>query len=361
MRKLFKELFYVPKYGKVREKVMLTHVTMSIVIIVACLAAMSLSAYAYFSYNVTSDANIIKAANFEADVSISIVENDNSIAVEVTKEKNASYTADLQAGKTYTVTLRESDSSTAVTGFCAVSAIDCPDTYHSLQIDTDTSAESGIADKVTFQLSVTADTTVTFTSCWGTSSYYADYSEKGKDDRLYITNADIGDRKVVMIINGIAEAGNSADKETTNTTAATDDTATTEPTAAPTEERVTTPAAEAIQPIETTAPETTGTSEPTAVTAPSVSITGSAATETTDATAAATETTDATTAATETTDATTATTEPTDATTAAPTDTSDPATASASDETTDPTESEQSLPATENTENTGAPTTEASE
>ena len=43
-RKLYKDFFYVPKYGKVREKVMIVQVAMSVSIIVMCLAAMSLSA-----------------------------------------------------------------------------------------------------------------------------------------------------------------------------------------------------------------------------------------------------------------------------------------------------------------------------
>ena len=54
MRKLYNEFFYIPKHGKVREKVMLTRLTMTITIVIMCLAAMSITAYAYFSYNITS-------------------------------------------------------------------------------------------------------------------------------------------------------------------------------------------------------------------------------------------------------------------------------------------------------------------
>ena len=54
MRKIYEEFFHVPKHGKIRENVILSRITLAVFIIVACLAAMSISAYAYFSHNVTS-------------------------------------------------------------------------------------------------------------------------------------------------------------------------------------------------------------------------------------------------------------------------------------------------------------------
>ena len=51
MKKLYNEFFYVPKYGKVKEKVMLMRTALTVVIMVVCLFAMSLTAYAYFSHN----------------------------------------------------------------------------------------------------------------------------------------------------------------------------------------------------------------------------------------------------------------------------------------------------------------------
>lgn len=257
MKKLFKEFFYVPKYGKVREKVMLMHVTMSVVIIVMCLAAMSLSAYAYFSYNITSGSNTIKAANFEANVLISITENDSSTAVNVTKSNNASYTADIKAGKTYTVILDESQNSTAKTGFCIVTATGCADMFHSQQIGTDATVENGYTDKVTFQLKATADTTVTFLSHWGTSSYYDEYVEKGEGGRLYITNANVDDNRVLLIINGVSEADCDANMEHKNTTGS-DNTGATTPTTESTN-----------QSEQTTPSETTEMSEPTTLPEPS--------------------------------------------------------------------------------------------
>lgn len=70
MRKLYNEFFYIPKHGKVREKVMLTRIAMTVTIVIMCLAAMSITAYAYFSYNITSASNTIQAANFEAQITV---------------------------------------------------------------------------------------------------------------------------------------------------------------------------------------------------------------------------------------------------------------------------------------------------
>lgn len=274
---------------------MLVRTAITVVIMIACLAAMSITAYAYFSYNVTSGSNIIKAANFEASVSISITENDSSTAVEVTKQNNASYTADLKAGKTYTITLDESEDSTAKTGFCILSAIGCPDIYHSQQIGADAAVEGEFTDKVTFQLKVTADTTVTFLSHWGTSSYY------GESNKLYVTNDNIDSNKVVMLVNGVSEAECDAKLKTENTEPITDTTTNTEQSSTQTTES-TTASTEPTQPAETTS-ETTETSKPTNITEPSSSETETT-TQSTEPTATETTSTEATTETQPTTEAT---------------------------------------------------------
>ena len=74
MRKFYNEFFYIPKHGKIREKVMLTRIAMTVTIVIMCLAAMSITAYAYFSYNITSASNKIQAANFETNVNIQITD-----------------------------------------------------------------------------------------------------------------------------------------------------------------------------------------------------------------------------------------------------------------------------------------------
>lgn len=78
MKELYNEFFHIPKHGKVREKVMLMRTAITVVIMIVCLAAMSITAYAYFSYNVTSGSNTIKAANFDALITIT---DENNISV----------------------------------------------------------------------------------------------------------------------------------------------------------------------------------------------------------------------------------------------------------------------------------------
>lgn len=176
MKELYNEFFYVPKHGKIRDKVMLIRTAVTAIIMIVCLAAMSLTAYAYFSYNVTSGSNIIKAANFEANVSIIITDSDNK-DVDITKDGKLQ-TANLTAG-TYTVELTKGES-TADTGFCIVTIGDR--TYHTAQIGEDVARNLTDAS-VTFTLKVAADTKITILSHWGTSSFYG---YKDLDNRFYI-------------------------------------------------------------------------------------------------------------------------------------------------------------------------------
>ncbi len=176
MRKLYNEFFYIPKHGKIREKVMLTRVAMTVLIMVVCLAAMSITAYAYFSHNVTSAFNTIQAANFEANVSI-VITDSNSNPVIVTKDGKVQ-TANLDAGE-YTVLLTKG-TSTAKTGFCIITIDDTE--YYTQQIGVD--VERGLTDgsaSVEFTLKVSSVTKIEILSHWGTSTYYG-YKDEGRPE-----------------------------------------------------------------------------------------------------------------------------------------------------------------------------------
>lgn len=182
MRKFYRDFFYIPKYGKVQEKVMLTRVTMTVAIVIMCLAAMGFTAYAYFSCDVTSGFNTIQAANFASKI-VQITDK-NGQTVEVKKTNNA-YTAELKANEEYSIVLEHADSSTAKTGFVVITADNCSNKYHTQQIGRDSTGKS---ETLTFQLVPSADTTVTFRSHWGTSSMYPEFVETGKRSNLYIVN-----------------------------------------------------------------------------------------------------------------------------------------------------------------------------
>lgn len=193
MRELYNEFFRISKHGKIREKVMLTRFSMTIITIIICLAAISFSAYAYFSHNITSSSNIIKSAKFETNVSIQI-ESSSKEAVEVRTSNNIFHVATLTGNKTYYITLKHTDRSTAQTGFIIITAKDCDDVYHTRQINRN---EDGTTKTITFSLKPTADTEVTFDSRWGTSSYYSVFKDVIDNSDLYIQDGET----IEMIVN----------------------------------------------------------------------------------------------------------------------------------------------------------------
>lgn len=209
MRKLFNEFFYIPKYGKVREKVMLTRLTMTITIVIVCLAAMSITAYAYFFYNVTSASNTIQAANFEAQITVTSTEQNGwTVNPSSTEGKKTVFTfADTG---TYTVELEKGDNSTAKTGFCIIYIGD--KTYHTQQIGIDIYANNEQRDLVSFALTVNEpNTVVTIESHWGTSSYYGFSIEQ--NNTSYIMN----DPPREIVIGNPVNGASNPDEEKENT------------------------------------------------------------------------------------------------------------------------------------------------
>ena len=210
MRKLYNEFFYIPKYGKIREKVMLARVAMTVVIMVVCLATMSITAYAYFSHNVTSGSNIIKSASFYTDVTVQITAEDGTAGDTITTNTSdhKSHSAELSANKTYTITVKHNDRSTAQTGFVIVTAEGCETRYHTQQLGRD---GNGNTYTITFKLTPGANTVVTFRSHWGTSSFYSDFKEIGENDERYIIDGE----EIKLIVGGVApSAENGASGET---------------------------------------------------------------------------------------------------------------------------------------------------
>lgn len=272
MRKLYNEFFHMPKHGKIREKVMVTRVVMTAVIMVMCLAVMSITAYAYFSYNITSGSNIIKAANFETQVQVQITAEDgtaveNSNIIPITSDHKNFRIEGLEVGKWYTVTIAHTEQSTAKTGFVVVTADKCTETYHTQQLAKDVNAKGGQTPSISFKLMITDTTNVKLLAHWGTSSYYDAYKDKGDREKLYITQGE----EIKLIIDG-----NTEPKVKTETNEGAED-----------ENKVpegTTPSTQTTTPAKTTTPETTGTSGTTSATEPSTTTTVPATTQPTQST-----------------------------------------------------------------------------
>lgn len=244
MRKLYQEFFYVPKCGKVRDKVMVVRMFTMVAVIVLCLASMAVTAYAYFSYNITSGVNVIRAAHFETKVTVQIKDSSGA-EVKVNTSNHISHWAQLDADTKYLITLEHTKRSTAKTGFVIITAENCDVKYHTQQLGKD---GNGITEQVSFWLQPTAETKVTFLSHWGTSSHYGYEIE---NDPLYITQGET----VSLVINGAVNNTKPQQNPTPPPAQATNPPEKTEPPA--TEETVT---------IETQAPvieETQNTEQPT--------------------------------------------------------------------------------------------------
>jgi LysM repeat protein len=198
MKRFYDEYFRVPKHGRIRESVMVGRITVVVSIMLICLAAMSLTGYAYFTHSVTSASNVIKVASFDIDVSVTVKENEDAI-VDVEKVDVRTYKATLLPGMTYEVSLTRSGD--ASTGFCVISAKDCAiEKYHTQQLGTDVNALSSGDDSITVYITVTKETVVTFFAHWGTSSHYVDYVDKGVNGGLYIMDGDTVNMQIGEIV-----------------------------------------------------------------------------------------------------------------------------------------------------------------
>ena len=271
MRKLFNEFFYIPQHGKVREKVMLIRLASLITIIILCLAAMSITAYAYFSYNVTSGSNIIRSATFKTEVQVQITDS-NGKAVDTVKPITSDYKSfeieGLTVGETYTISVAPiKDEKAAKTGFVIVTADNCPDTYYTQQLGKDEKVEGGETNKLSFEIMITDSTTVYLRAHWGTSSYYDEFQNKAEE--LYITQ----DETIKLIVNGFDEpnvekedvsdkADGTTDSTTENTIPPNSTTPPESQTNPPATEPTTSPATITTPPASTEPSEPTGTTEP---------------------------------------------------------------------------------------------------
>lgn len=195
MRDLYKEFFRVRDSEKITEKVMATRVVTTVIVMIACLAAMCFSAYAYFSHDVISEHNNVTAASFETVLSISLAEKSSaeSSVVPITSNNKAFKVDGLSVGKWYTVTVTPTAKSTAKTGFLIISADGCDRIYHTKQLGVDERVDGKKTEAITFKLMITDPTTVRFKAHWGTSSHYSTGGEQYIADELK------------MVINGVEE------------------------------------------------------------------------------------------------------------------------------------------------------------
>ena len=184
MKSFYDEYFRIPKEGdgKITDKVMLVKVAQIVVTMIVCLIAMSLSAYAYFSHNVTSGVNIIQSADFGLNVSVK-----DSTNTEVPIGTDGLY---VLGNGTYTVTLEKKG--TASTGFGVIEVTVGGNTtkYHTQQLGVGGVPDStAVPATLEFKLNLSAlptneTVTIKITPHWGTSIYY--HYNTDSSNQLYI-------------------------------------------------------------------------------------------------------------------------------------------------------------------------------
>ena len=115
MRRIYREFFRVPERGtgKVSEKVLIARISVTVILILACMVMMCLSAYAYFSCSITSANNVLTAARYELDITVQ-----DGNAQTVSPQDDGSY---LLTGGRYRIELRRAASQEiAQVGYCRI-------------------------------------------------------------------------------------------------------------------------------------------------------------------------------------------------------------------------------------------------
>lgn len=175
MQKFLEELFYVPKHSKVTDNLISKRLVSSVAVVLLCLAAISFSAYAYFSSGVSSGTINIKSASFTTDVSIEITNTQNG-SIDVITSNHKSHIAILDANTKYKVVLKRNANCTAKTGFMVVTIEGYEYKYHTQQLGED---GDSFTELIEFYIATDSRVKVQFFAHWGTSSLYgSDESEK---------------------------------------------------------------------------------------------------------------------------------------------------------------------------------------
>ena len=126
MKNYFRKYLYVAKYEKAKESAIFRRIAISIALIVVSLAAMSFSAFAYFSHTASSGVITIKSANYDLDISVDgLIETDGKFII----------ANDTNADKNYTFTISVNQASTATVGYCKIAVVTDIPTENTLKLD----------------------------------------------------------------------------------------------------------------------------------------------------------------------------------------------------------------------------------
>ena len=159
MNNILNEYFKIPENEHIKEKVMLTRITMSVIIIIACLVAMSVTAYGFFSHSTSTNNHSISAAKFSLEI-----KDDAGNAI------SGAYVCGAKENDMHSFTLKASGN--ANTGYCKISVVtgDVTKTYYTTQLFKDSTPEK--PSEITIKIQAVSGSIIKFSAEWGTSTLF---------------------------------------------------------------------------------------------------------------------------------------------------------------------------------------------
>ena len=160
LKKLYKDFFEVRDGENVSDKVFTARIFSSCAIVIICLLAMGISAYAYFSSSQATASNKLTSANYDIDISY---------------EDNGSYTE--LADSTYVVSgaktslkLKFDATGSATTGYCKIVVSDSLGNVRSTVFTSQIETKKTPDEIIYLEIAGLEDgNVIQFIPCWGTS------------------------------------------------------------------------------------------------------------------------------------------------------------------------------------------------
>lgn len=181
--KFVKEYFSKEDNGKLTEKVFVRRIAVGIASIIFCMCAMGISAYAFFTSNITSAENTITAATYDVNVEIKnadIVLTQESDASDVIYKLESNATA-------YEVKLKATGD--ASVGYCKIEVWSGDVIENNALIATYyTRPLAPSENEMTFNIQCNQNAVIKFTPNWGSFSGYSNH-QPGGNDYLYQSDA----------------------------------------------------------------------------------------------------------------------------------------------------------------------------
>jgi len=181
--KFVKEYFSKEDSGKLTEKVFARRIAVGIASIIFCMCAMGISAYAFFTSNITSAENTITAATYDVNVEI---KNADEVLTQESDVSDVIYKLESNA-TAYEVKLKATGD--ASVGYCKIEVWSGDVIENNALIATYyTRPLAPSENEMTFNIQCNQNAVIKFTPNWGSFSGYSNH-QPGANDYLYQSDA----------------------------------------------------------------------------------------------------------------------------------------------------------------------------